>query len=130
MTTLADVPSFWAAKADFIKKNRPALVDLAEDTMRIIRWYLDPQNHKEAVEITFRELAGDCAHALGKLAETLRAEVIVVGSRRRGVRSSIQEYLGGSVAVHLAHRQHRCVVVVPVSPLPAGDLPWEEGSTA
>jgi nucleotide-binding universal stress UspA family protein len=82
----------------------------------------------EGVEVTFRELAGDAAHALGRLAETLDAEMIVVGSRKRGFRSSVQEYLGGSVAVHLAHRQHRCVVVVPLAPVPAEEkLPWEGG---
>jgi len=42
---------FWAARAGFIQKNRAALVDLSEDTMRIIRWYLDPANHKAAVAI-------------------------------------------------------------------------------
>jgi sulfonate transport system substrate-binding protein len=42
---------FWAARQGFIQKNRAALVDLAEDTMRIIRWYIDPKNHKEAVQI-------------------------------------------------------------------------------
>lgn len=83
----------------------------------------------EPVELIFRELAGDCAHALGRLAETLQAEMIVVGSRHHGIRSGISEYLGGSVAVHLAHRQHRPVVVVPISPVPAGErLPWEDAS--
>jgi sulfonate transport system substrate-binding protein len=42
---------FWASRTPFIQKNRAALVDLAEDTMRIIRWYLDPANHKAAVAI-------------------------------------------------------------------------------
>jgi sulfonate transport system substrate-binding protein len=42
---------FWAAREGFIKKNRAALVDLTEDSMRIIRWYLDPKNHDEAVKI-------------------------------------------------------------------------------
>ena len=43
--------AFWAAREGFIKKNRAALVDLTEDAMRIIRWYIDPANHKAAVEI-------------------------------------------------------------------------------
>ncbi len=43
--------AFWAVRAGFIQKNRAALVDLAEDSMRIIRWYIDPANHKAAVEI-------------------------------------------------------------------------------
>lgn len=80
----------------------------------------------EQVELIFRALAGECAHALGRLAETLQAEMIVVGSRHHGIRSGIGEYFAGSVAVHLAHWQHRPVVVVPISPVPAGQrLPWE-----
>jgi sulfonate transport system substrate-binding protein len=41
----------WAARAGFIQKNRAAMVDLMEDVMRAERWFLDPANHKEAVEI-------------------------------------------------------------------------------
>src|SRR5262249_5627079 len=39
----------WAARKPFIDAHRAALVDLLEDSLRIIRWYLDPQNH-DAVE--------------------------------------------------------------------------------
>ena len=69
---------------------------------------------KEGVRVEFRELAGDIAHALGRLAEVLNAEMIIVGSRRGGLRSSMHEFFGGSVAAHLAHRQPRPVVVVPM----------------
>jgi sulfonate transport system substrate-binding protein len=41
----------WAARKGFIDKNRAAMVDFMEDTLRIIRWYVDPANHKEAVAI-------------------------------------------------------------------------------
>ena len=43
--------AFWAARADWIAKNRAALVDFLEDVLRNERWYLDPANHKEATEI-------------------------------------------------------------------------------
>lgn len=77
--------------------------------------------------VKFRQLAGDPAQALAQLAQTLHAEWIVVGSRHDGLRASIHEYLGRSVAVHLVHRQTRPVVVIPVSPVPHhGPLPWEE----
>ena len=69
---------------------------------------------KEGVRVEFRELAGDIAHALGRLAEVLNAEMIIVGSRRGGLRSTMHEFFGGSVAAHLAHRQPRPVVVVPL----------------
>jgi nucleotide-binding universal stress UspA family protein len=80
---------------------------------------------EEGVAAEFRQLAGDIAHALGRLAEVLGAELIVVGSRRGGLRSSMHEFFGGSVAVHLAHRQPRPLVVVPLTPAADGPLPWE-----
>jgi sulfonate transport system substrate-binding protein len=41
----------WAAREGVLKKNRAAMVDFMEDSIRAVRWYLDPANHKEAVEI-------------------------------------------------------------------------------
>lgn len=73
-----------------------------------------------------RVLAGDPARALGHLADRLDAAMIVVGTREATVRATVQEFFGGSVAVHLAHRQHRPVVVIPLSPVsPDQALPWE-----
>jgi nucleotide-binding universal stress UspA family protein len=78
------------------------------------------------VRWSLRAIAGEPVRALAHLAETLGAEMIVVGTRD-GARSSIQEFFGGSLAVHLAHRQRRPVMVVPVSPTPRGEkLPWED----
>ncbi|HEX2567885.1 MAG TPA: ABC transporter substrate-binding protein [Burkholderiales bacterium] len=44
----------WAAREPFLKKNRAAMVDFMEDSIRAVRWFLDPKNHKEAVEIAAR----------------------------------------------------------------------------
>ena len=44
----------WAARKPFIDKNRAALVDFMTDSLRITRWYLDPKNHAEAMEIAGR----------------------------------------------------------------------------
>src|SRR5438876_9343979 len=41
----------WTARKPFTDRNRPALVDFMEDTLRIVRWYIDPANHKAAAEI-------------------------------------------------------------------------------
>jgi nucleotide-binding universal stress UspA family protein len=81
---------------------------------------------EERIRVEFRELAGDIAHALGHLAEVLDAEMIIVGSRRGGMRSSIHELLGGSVAGHLTHRQPRPVVVVPLPAFGRGRTHSEE----
>jgi sulfonate transport system substrate-binding protein len=39
------------ARKSFIDKNRAAMVDFMEDTLRIVHWYLDPANHEEAAKI-------------------------------------------------------------------------------
>jgi NitT/TauT family transport system substrate-binding protein len=44
----------WTARKSFIDKNRAALVDFMEDALRVVRWYLDPANHDEAVQIASR----------------------------------------------------------------------------
>jgi sulfonate transport system substrate-binding protein len=42
---------FWVMRDSFLKKNKAAVVDMLEDTVRATRWYLDPKNHDEAVKI-------------------------------------------------------------------------------
>src|SRR5262249_2946434 len=44
----------WTARAGFIAKNRAAMVDFMEDTLRILRWYLDPANRNEVMAICAR----------------------------------------------------------------------------
>ena len=46
--------AMWAMRKPFIDKNRAAIVDFMEDTMRIERWYLDPKNHDEVAQIASR----------------------------------------------------------------------------
>jgi sulfonate transport system substrate-binding protein len=41
----------WAARDGFLKKNRAAMVDFMADTLRVVRWYLDPANHAAAVKV-------------------------------------------------------------------------------
>lgn len=73
-----------------------------------------------------RLLAGEPARALGRLAETLDASMIVVGARKPTLSATVREFFSGSVAVHLTHRQRRPVLVVPIDLVPVGDpLPWE-----
>jgi NitT/TauT family transport system substrate-binding protein len=45
---------FWCARQSFIDKNRAAMVDFMEDTLRITYWFLDPANHAEVVAIGAR----------------------------------------------------------------------------
>lgn len=83
---------------------------------------LDPRG----VQWSVRALAGEPARALARLAETVDAAMIVVGTREHRGRLSVQSFFGGSVAVHLAHRQSRPLLIVPLSPVAAdATLPWE-----
>jgi sulfonate transport system substrate-binding protein len=43
--------SFWTARQGFLAKNRAAMVDLLEDSLLALRWYLNPANRKEAIEL-------------------------------------------------------------------------------
>lgn len=73
-----------------------------------------------------RSLAGDPARALGHLADTVNARMIIVGTHEASLRRGMRDFFRGSVAVHLAHRQHRPVLVIPISPVTdGGALPWE-----
>ncbi len=80
----------------------------------------------KGVRYSLEQLAGDPSWALTRLADEIDARYIVVGTREAGLRGSLREFFNGSVAAHLTHRQHRPVVVVPLSPTPQGEkLPWE-----
>ena len=79
------------------------------------------------VSWTVRQIIGDPALALIRLADEVDASLIVVGTRKRGLGESLREFLTGSVAARLSHRQRRPVLVVPQQE-PVGaedDLPWE-----
>ncbi|HEV8015838.1 MAG TPA: ABC transporter substrate-binding protein [Stellaceae bacterium] len=41
----------WTAHADYIAKNRAALVDMFEDAVRATRWLTDPKNHDAVVQL-------------------------------------------------------------------------------
>jgi NitT/TauT family transport system substrate-binding protein len=41
----------WQARKPFIDAHRAAMVDFMEDTLRIVRWYLDPANHEASMQI-------------------------------------------------------------------------------
>ena len=52
--------------------------------------------------------------------------MIVVGTRHPRLRGGLHHFLTGSVALRLAHRPYRPVIVVPVEPSAHGErLPWE-----
>jgi len=90
-----------------------------------LRQDIEQEMSDRGIPWSTRMLTGEPARALSALAGKLDAAMIVVGTREPGLRGSLQEFLTGSVAVHLAHHQHRPVVVIPLTPAPETRQPWE-----
>lgn len=115
-----DVTTYLAQEPDGRIEARPIDPDgidddiegISEDIKERLRVALDGTG----LGWSFVTLSGDPARALGRLAESTDASVIVVGTRERGLGARFEELLVGSVAVHLTHRQHRPVLVVPLAP--------------
>ncbi|MFC4244074.1 universal stress protein [Gryllotalpicola reticulitermitis] len=81
-----------------------------------------PKARAANVTLTFHTLAGDPVTAIARFAVDRNARLIVVGTRRPGVRASLSLLLAGPVASRLARRQPVPVLVVPLhrhSPLPS-----------
>jgi ABC-type nitrate/sulfonate/bicarbonate transport system substrate-binding protein len=45
---------FWAARTEFLAQHRAAVVDFLEDTIRSLRWHMDPKNRDEAIGVVAR----------------------------------------------------------------------------
>lgn len=117
-----DVTTYLAEEPGGRAEARPLDPDGVDDDIEGISAAIK-ERLREALDATgvrwsFMTLAGDPARALGRLAESEDASVIVVGTRERGLGARFEELLVGSVAVHLTHRQHRPVLVVPLAPQP------------
>lgn len=83
--------------------------------------------HGRTVSWSTRALAGETAEALGRLASTVHAAMIVVGTRESNLRHTLASFFTGSVAVRLAHGQHCPVVIIPLRPVPFSEqVPWPE----
>jgi len=46
----------YVARSEFIDSHRQVLVDFLEDLMRVTQWFLNPANHKEAVQLAAQHL--------------------------------------------------------------------------
>jgi nucleotide-binding universal stress UspA family protein len=83
-----------------------------DDRLQEIRDVLAPSG----VRWSMREQVGMATDALMGVADAEDALMIVVGARPGGLRGALRNALTGSVALRLAHRQYRPVVIVPTSP--------------
>jgi sulfonate transport system substrate-binding protein len=55
----------WAARTGFLQKNRAAMVDFMSDVIRARRFYLNPANHDEVVEIAAKFTKRPANHYAG-----------------------------------------------------------------
>lgn len=87
------------------------LLDSAEPVGEDLAWELSLAI--TGVNFESYAIAGDPAKVLSAVAEQQDARMIVVGTRRAGLRQKVAELLDGSIALALAQKQQRPVLVVP-----------------
>lgn len=80
---------------------------------------------RDQVPVRLEQRAGEPVRELTSAADDCDALAIVVGARRPGLRATAHEFLSGSIASHLVHRQARPVIVIPIRQDHADDLPWD-----
>ncbi|KUM29850.1 hypothetical protein AQ436_09405 [Arthrobacter sp. EpRS66] len=88
------------------------LLDSAEPVGEDLAWELSLAI--TGVNFESYAIAGDPAKVLSAVAEQQDARMIVVGTRRAGLRQKVAELLDGSIALALAQKQQRPVLVVPL----------------
>lgn len=103
------------SEGDLLTSASPVSEELAWEITSVIT----------GVELESYTVAGDPAKVLAAVAEQLDARMIVVGTRRPGIRSKMAQLMDGSIAVALAHKQHRPVLVIPQQPAQENELPWD-----
>ncbi|WP_306370058.1 universal stress protein [Nocardiopsis sp. CC223A] len=112
-------------------RHEPVDADSVDDSWSAVRDALRARLTRAlapvAVPWELRYLAGRPDRALTHLARAVDAAAIVVGTRAPGAGARIREFVEGSVAVHLAHHQHRPVITVPLSVVDWKDTasPWD-----
>lgn len=110
-------------------RHTPIDPDLADDTWTQTRDLLTAQIDRalqgQGVQWRFRYLAGRVDRALTHLARAIDAAAIIVGTHAAGQHRGL-DFFHHSVGVHLAHRQHRPVLFVPLQVVDwKGRAPWE-----
>jgi nucleotide-binding universal stress UspA family protein len=110
-------------------RHLPIDPDLADDswsdTERILTQQVADAMAGQEVQWQFRYLAGRVDRSLTHLARAVDAAAFVVGTHV-GRHSRIADFVNGSVSMHLAHRQHRPVLVVPLAVVDwRSRAPWE-----
>ena len=92
------------AEGDLLESAEPVSEDLAWELSLSIT----------GINFESYAVAGDPAKVLAAVAEQQDARMIVVGTRRSGLRQKFAELLDGSIALALAQKQSRPLLVVPL----------------
>lgn len=116
----------WADQGNIIVRRNP---DGSVDTVPMDPDGVEDPDRPTAEEVLFGQLEealatspvpwrfhctnGTPARALHETAEELDAVAIVIGTRQPGFGHWAAEKIDGSVAVRLAHHQHRPVILIP-----------------
>ncbi len=105
-------------------------VDVVDDSWRKrseqIQAFLEQVLADSGVTWHFRYLAGRADRALTHLARAVEASALVVGTHGHGTAARWRDFVEGSVAAHLAHHQHRPVLVVPLEVVDwHAPTPWQ-----
>jgi nucleotide-binding universal stress UspA family protein len=101
--------------------------DTWEQTEADLREHLAQTLGADSAPWHLHYLAGRPDRSLTHLARAVNAAAIVVGTRAPGPAARTREFFEGSIAVHLAHHQHRPVLTVPLSVVDWKEIrtPWE-----
>lgn len=76
----------------------------------------------EGVDYELHNVPGEPGKVLSAVAKEVDAQMIVIGTRRPGLRNKLAQFIDGSIAVALAQKQTCPVLVVPQQII---DLPQE-----
>lgn len=107
----------YGASLDGTRLITPLDPDQAADTSDALRGRVYRHIVDELADVDvpwrFEHTVGDIATGLTEVSEAWNATVIAVGGRRPGFSGWMSEVIGGSIAGHLIHTQHRPVLVIP-----------------
>ncbi|WP_105567550.1 universal stress protein [Microbacterium halophytorum] len=101
-------------------------VDAGVEEFELVKQEVGAQLVGSGVTWEARQLVGDPALALKHFTKKIDAQLIVVGTRRRGFGDSLREFFTGSVAARLSHRHSLPILVVPQSEPMADDEDFPE----
>lgn len=109
-------------------RHLPVDPDLADDMWHeaesALQQEIGDTMRDQDVTWAFRYLAGRTDRALTHLARFVDAAAFVIGARSG--RHRVRDFVNESVSVQLSHRQHRPVVVVPLTVVDwKARAPWE-----